>query len=251
MLLHFKDKETKKEYSLQLKKGNDKPIDKDVYIINLESAYYCCNKECEYHKTNKACCYALANEIQFKNTIIRALKDMITIDYLVKNDLWELLANEIIKASQRSKKHKIKHLRVGERGELKTLKHLIFINNVSEILYNKLGVSTTIYTHKEALYDEFKSLNIQSKGLIIIGSGFMGDIQFDASKELNPNNKYNCYSNCLDCKQLYGVPLCYDLKLKNKGVVITEKLRENNKKLNLTLPQHIKYKIRKVLKYYS
>ena len=251
MIINFKGKDNL-NYTLQVKKGNNKPIDKDIWIINISSAYYCTNKTCNYHRLNKCICYALLNELQFNNTIVRAVKDSYSFNYLVKNNMWEFLANKIINHNEKAKKHHIKHLRINERGELSNIEQLVFINELANILYNQIGVSTTIYTHREDLYKAFKANYKQSKGLIIIGSEFEGDIKFSASNTLNPNYNYNCYSNCLECKQKHLTPLCYDLKLKNKGITIKEKLRDNNnKKVNTTLKPHIIKQLTEINNYYK
>ena len=227
--LKFKDNNNK-EYTLQVKKGNKKPIPTDIWIINLTSSFnYPSSKYCKYHRLNKGLCYALKYELNplfSKNTLKRRSLDTKTIDYLVKNNLYNELANKLIKANNMAKKHKLKHLRISESGDLKSLKHLVFINNLANTLYNKLNISITIYTHRIDIYKQFKANYKQSKGLIILGSDFKANHNFTTD---NTYYDYKCCSNCIECKNKYGTPLCYDLKLKDKKLTIYETLRTNNK----------------------
>lgn len=237
-IITFKDKENK-EYTLQIKKGNEKPISKSTYIFNMSSSFYCPSiKYCPFHRLNSGLCYALRHEIRFKNVLKRALKDTQTIDYLVQNDLYKELANKIINMSKRSKTHKIKNLRINERGDIKTLKHLVFINNLSNILYKELKVTTTIYTHNKDIYKQFKDNYTQSKGLIIIGSDFNANLNFTTDKQTP--HKYMCCSNCIVCAKQHKKPLCYDITLKDKGIIIYEELRGNKDKLhNITIKESV------------
>ena len=226
MLLNFKN-ESGDLLTLQLKKGNNKPVPKSIYIINLESAKHCSSsKYCKFHRLNGGNCYAWKNEKQFKETTTRAEKDRQTINYIIKNNMVEELADEIIKASQRSIKHPMEALRIAERGDLPTYNHLLFINQLADIIYNKCGVYTTLYTHRQDYYIKFMKEETQSKGLIIIGSGFNADINFKALTPRNTNADLYCCSNCSKCQSIHKIPLCYDPALKGQGLTIGEPLRD-------------------------
>ena len=255
VILKFKDNKTNNVFELQVKKGNQKPISKDTYIISMQSGYFCSNINCNMHRVNSGNCYTLkyeCNKLFMKNTLLRRLKDELTIDYLVKNDMYKELANKLIKASNRSKEYSMKYLRFNESGEIKNIDYLIFVNNLSEILYKKLGVITTIYTHREDIYKQFKDNYTQSKGLIILGSGFNANIQFKAVKTLDKNYKYVCISNCIECKKIYSTALCYNKDLKDKGIIIKEKLRTNDNKIkSFKIPKDIIKQLTEINNYYK
>ena len=246
-----------KTYSLQLKVGNNKPIDSDTGIISMSSAVNCCNTACPFHISRSADCYGLKYELNkrfMKATLLRRLKDQITIDKLVYTPGGaELLAAEILKHNKNSKKYKINFQRWNETGEIRNLDYLIFVNDTAEILYKKAGIVSTIYTHQEKIYNQFKELNIQSKGLIILGSGFMADICFDAGEP--DGSSLDCSGNCIQCKHDNGghAAYCYDLKLKGKNVTIKEPLRKNTSSNKETsIPDDIKELLNQVvLKYTS
>ena len=246
-------------YTLQLKIGNNKPIDTDTSIISMSSAVNCSNKTCPYHIKNTGDCYGLKYELNkrfMKNTLIRRLKDQLTIEKLVQDPNGaEKLAAKILETNKKARSYNIKFQRWNETGELLNLQYLIFVNNTADILYKKAGIITSIYTHRKDIYQEFKQLNIQSKGLIILGSGFMADIMFrarDPEAAPTPGAK-QCSGNCIECKHQNGgeAAYCYDIKLKGKGVIIEESLRTNNNNLDKEIPQDIQNQLNQIKAYYG
>ena len=243
--INIKNEKTSEELTLQVKKGNSKPIAADTYIISMTSSLNCvCSNICPYHHAAPGkyagSCYGLGyelNPVMTKNTLTRRNKDTAALTYIIeemKNGA-QFLANELIKISNRSRKpeNKIKFLRWNETGDIKNLTWFMFIDNVSDILYKELGVVSVIYTHRRDLWEEFKTCR-KSPALIVLGSGFQADINFIAEAPGEPikGDALDCCGDCINCstKDPDNIPYCYNLN--NKGKVIKEPLRNINRPVN-------------------
>lgn len=208
-------------FEFTIKKGNKKPIPSYVWIGSMQSSTDCISRKkglCEIGEN----CYALIyeqNPIMYKTVICRD-KDEECIDYLVNNHMSEFFANELIKRHNNAKTHKMKYLRWNESGDCKSLEHLIFVDEVADILFKEIGAISVIYTHRKDLWEQFKPIR-KSKALIVNGSGFMADNNFKAVENFSGNSE-NCSSNCEMCFN-EGYYYCYDIN--NTGRTIEEILR--------------------------
>lgn len=211
---------------LNVKKGNSKPIPPFVWISSMTSGEDCPSRKldlCPIHED----CYVLAyerNPFMREQTLRARAVDEKAIDYLVEKGMSEWFANELLVRNRRSRNHKLKFFRWNESGDLKSLEHFLFVDDVSNILWNSIGAVTVIYTKRKDLWEDFKKVR-KSKGLIVNGSGFLADNNFDAVDEFSKGKKH-CISNCVKCFEK-GMYYCYDID--NTGIHIEEKLRRNKK----------------------
>ena len=210
--------------ALMIKKGNAKPLPKNIWIISMESATNCSarrNHHCEINRN----CYALkyeSNKLMYK-TIERRQKDNECINYLIKNDMAEELAKYLIQRNDSAKSYKLEYLRWNESGDCETLEHFLFVEKVARILYESIGAISVIYTHRKDLWERFKAVRSSEDYLIVNGSGFMADNNFVAVRKFTGEN-LQCCSNCVKCFD-ENLKYCYDIN--NKGLVIEEILRLN------------------------
>lgn len=213
------------DYELMIKKGNAKPLPKFIWIISMESATDCSSRKNGHCEINKNC-YALkyeSNKLMYK-TIERRRKDEQCINYLIKNNYSDKLADFLIKRNNSSKKHKLKYLRWNESGDVKSLDYLLFVEKIALKLFNEIGTISVIYTHRKDIWEQFEKIRKSEHCLIVNGSGFMADNNFKAVKKFTGEN-FECCSNCVKCfdeKMKY----CYDIN--NKNLIIEEILRLNN-----------------------
>lgn len=210
-----------------VKKGNHKPIPPFVYIGSMQSSTKCiCRTELDCCEIGEDC-YALgyeSNPLMYKTVECRE-RDEECIDYLVQNRMHRFFANELIKRSNNARKHKMKFFRWNESGDMKTLDHFLFVDEVADILYKELGVISVIYTHRKDLWDQFKNIR-KSQALIVNGSGFMADNNFVAVEEFTDGNEH-CNSNCVNCFKDEGY-YCYNPR--KLGSVIEEIYRRKKTK---------------------
>lgn len=212
---------------LMIKKGNAKPLPPFLWIVSMQSSTDCiCRTElncCEIGED----CYGLAYESNpmMHKTVTRRRRDEEAIDWLVENEMHEWFADEIVRRNRLSRSHKIRFLRWNETGDCKTLEHLCFVDDVAELLGQKLGIHSVIYTHRRDLYEEFKKARTQSRWLIINGSGFRADNHFQAVTE-HTDEGIPCSSNCVKCFDEFGTGHCY----KHTAERIDEIFRQNKRK---------------------
>ena len=214
------------DMELNVKKGNRKPIPSFVWIISMTSGEDCpsrIKKMCPIHKD----CYVLAyerNPFMRNQTLKARAEDEEAIDYMVDNHMERWFAKELVKRNNQSKVHKLKYLRWNESGDMKSLNHFLFIDRVSEILHRHIGTVSVVYTKRKDLWEEFKDIR-RSKALIVNGSGFMADNNFDAVTEFSDEGNH-CPSNCAKCFE-DDLFYCYDIN--NTGIRIEEILRRDKK----------------------
>lgn len=222
------------EFSLNVSKGNKKPIPEFVWLISMQSSSNC------FCRLNGLCpiaddCYGLDYELNplFRdNTLSAREKDESAVDFLVKNPNGaEFLANELIKRSNRARSDatRLKFLRWNVTGDLKGLEHLQFVESVAIRLFKAIGTITVLYSHNKPVVLDFLAnhqKNESKQCLRILGSGYMANANFDCFT--NDSEALECSSNCTECFKTHGVALCYDMAL--EGSIIKEEFRESTKK---------------------
>lgn len=216
------------EFEITVCKGNKKPIPSFVWMVSMQSATNC------HCRLNNLCpisdsCYGLDYEENklFRDATLRCRqKDEDAIDFLVNHPFGaSFFASKIIGMSKRvrNQEKQIKFFRWNVTGDLKSIRHLLFVQEVARILYNELGVITILYTHNKDVvesYLEHLEYSDRKSYLKILGSGFMVDSNFDCFA-----NEYDakCSSNCVECFKSNGVAFCYDIDFNG---VIKEDFRE-------------------------
>ena len=214
------------DLEITITKGNKKPIPAIVWIANMQSSTDCISRKLDMCEIGEDC-YGLAfeeNPIMYKTVECRR-NDEEAMDYMVQNHMSTFFAEELVRRDKLSRSHHLKYLRWNATGDCKTLQHLLFADEVADILHEEIGATSTIYTHRKDLWEEFKDIR-QSEWLIVNGSNFMADNNFTAVTEFNDEND-TCSSNCVQCFN-EGKYYCYNIN--RKGRVIEEKFRPRNKK---------------------
>lgn len=182
------------EPKLHVSFGNLK-LPKTTCIVNLGTWLNCSGRKkgfCELCKV----CYDKSPEVRFKQR---------TKDRLEQEIFWRSSnANTFAKALiQEISKHKKTNLiRWAEVGEIRNQNDLKKIIDVSDIVFNELGIKSYIYTHNKNL-----DFDIERPNLTINGSGFMVDNEYkvvkDKEKEFNNlddlSNKRECICDCNHC----------------------------------------------------
>ena len=216
------------DFEITVCKGNKKPIPTFVWMVSMQSATNChCRKEnlCPIAKY----CYGLDYEENpiFKDATLRCgEKDEDAIDFLVNHPLGALFfANKVIGMSKRTRNQdkQLQYFRWNVTGDLKSIRHLLFVQEVARILYNELGVITILYTHNKDVvesYLEHLQYSDRKSYLKILGSGFMVDSNFDC---FATEYDAKCSSNCVECFKSNGVAFCYDIDFNG---VIKEDFRQ-------------------------
>lgn len=214
------------ELQLNVKKGNRKPIPANVWLISMQSSENCISRELGMCGIADDC-YVLAyerNPFMRDQTLRCRDEDEAAIDYLVSNNMGSFLANELIRRDSLSRNHHLEYLRWNESGDMKSLDHFLFVDEIADIVYDGIGAVSVIYTKRKDLWDKFKKIR-KSDHLIVNGSDFMADNEFLAVEEFH-DGKDHCSSNCEKCfeEDLYW---CYNIE--NTGRSIEEKLRKNKR----------------------
>lgn len=209
---------------LNVKKGNKKPIPSFVWLISMTSSENCPARSwgmCEIGED----CYVLKyerNPFMRDQTLKARSNDEAAIDYLVANNMGSFLADQLIRRDRLSKSHKLKYLRWNESGDMKSLDHFLFVDEIADIVWKYTKAQSVIYTHRKDLWDSFKKVR-KSDHLIVNGSGFMADNEFLAVEEFH-DGKDHCSSNCERC---FEEDLYYCYNIERTGRSIEEKLRKN------------------------
>lgn len=219
------------EYTLNVVKGTAKPMDESIWACSMQSGQNCiCRKlnmcpiweDCYVNEYEE-------NGMMGDNTIKCRDEDEKTIDKLVSMGMEGvyLFTDELLRRNKLARKHKCLNFRFNISGDLKTIYHLAFVDNVAKILYEKEGIKTTIYTHREDLIYNYKLKRLNHDGLIINGSQFWADNIFDLVRKDAPQlcmlNVFNykpgqdeCSSNCVKCKK-EDKYWCYTQRGRNIG----------------------------------
>lgn len=167
---------------LPYSKGNKK-LSKDTIIINLSPASLCISKNlglCDVC----GICYALSSERRYINTLIYRLTQLIRFE--------ELTAEEI--ASQFYNMRVIRWLRINEAGDVFNMDDILKLKKIARLLFDKKGVYTYIYTHREDIWDEIKS---HQTSYFKVNRSM---IDFNPSPKVNPShNSLYCDGECNYC----------------------------------------------------
>lgn len=190
--------------------GNAK-LPKTTAIVNLGSWFNCSGRRegfCEICTD----CYDKSREVMFKKVLKARLEQEI---YFRSNDA-KTIANNIIseiKVFNMKNEEHCKQVRWSEVGEMRCQTDLEKVNEVSNIIYNELGIKSYIYTHNKYL-----DFDIDRPNLTINGSGFMVDNEYRILQKGEKCNEkhYDCLCNCKD-----GCNVCAN----KHGIIITEELR--------------------------
>lgn len=175
--------------------GNAK-LPETTCIVNLGTWFNCSGRKegfCEICKE----CYDKQIEVRFKERT----KDRLEHEIFWRTVDAKTFSYELIKHILQSK-IKVNKIRWSEVGELRNQKDLEKVIKCSNIIYDKLGIKSYIYTHNKNL-----DFNIERPYLTINGSGFMVDNEYrvvkDREKEYNNlsdlSNKKDCICDCNHC----------------------------------------------------
>lgn len=182
-----------------------------ILIFNLGTWFNCSGRK---EKFCDICveCYDKPPEVRFKRRII----DRIEHEVWWRENPADIIAKEIILFIRNWNEHnkiKIKYIRFSEVGEIRNQKDLEKVVDVSNIVGEKLGIYSYIYTHNKKL-----DFNIDRPFLTINGSDFMVDNEFRIIKDDNFDLKedyYECKCDCSICNKCIG----------KNNLVIIERLR--------------------------
>ena len=198
--------------------GNAK-LPKSTMIINLGTWFNCPGRKEEFCEICTEC-YDKSPEVRFKERIKDRLEHEITFRGLNTIELIYIIEHNIRKWNK-THRIKIKNIRWSEVGDLRNQDDLNKVINISNQIYEDLGIKSYIYTHNQ-------SLNFWSKerpGLVINGSGFMVDNEYrvlpkeQIENEFNNlndlSNKRECICDCTQCNRC----------LEKNGFILIEELR--------------------------
>lgn len=214
-LLRLKEEKGLKDINLFKKKGmwalkNIKPklhitfgnakLPKTTCIVNLGTWFNCAGRKegfCEICEQ----CYDKSPEVRFKQRTKDRLEQEIFWRAVDTDTFADALMFNIIAHNDKSK-DKVKLIRWAEVGEIRNQNDLEKIIDISNKVYENLGIESYIYTHNKNL-----NFNIEKQHLTINGSGFMVDNEYrvvrDKEKEYNNlndiSNKRDCICDCTQC----------------------------------------------------
>ena len=203
---------------LPYSRGNKK-LSKDTLIINLSPSSLCVSSNmglCEMCGV----CYALSSERRYVNTLIYRLYQLIRFE--------EMSVEEICNQWMRLKG--VNFLRVNESGDIFNMDDVKKLLKISQILFERMGVITYLYTHRRDMWDEIKSH--QTPYFKVNRSG----VDYNPSPSISSNHK-NLWCDgecnyCIWCK----LELLTPVTSLYHGDVIGEDLRDvKTKKRDLTL----------------
>lgn len=189
--------------------GNKK-LPKTTAIYNIGTWFLCPGRlegYCELHQV----CYAKCREVMGS-----VIKNRLNNYYYWKNNNTETIA-EFISYSiklETLKGNKVNLLRFNEVGELEDQEDLVKMVKVSNIVFEKTGIKSYVYTHNRGL-----NFNIDRPNLTICGSGFMVDNKFTVVKP-EDYKQYVKDHKCIECLQ--KCELCGSICSKKLGVEIVE-----------------------------
>lgn len=107
--------------------------------------------------------------------------------------------------------------RWNEVGEMRDQEDLFKVNEISNLIFEELGVKSYIYTHNQDLYFDFYRPN-----LTILGSGFMVDNNFLCL----PDDEYDEYVATHHCFECIGdCETCHSICANKLNITIVERLR--------------------------
>ena len=151
--------------------GNAK-LPKTTAIINLGSWFNCPGRKdgfCELCKV----CYDKYPEVMYKERIRSRIENEIYWRGLTAEELAKEISEKLIEHNKHTRKYKVNLIRFGEVGDLRDQKDLEKLIELSDLIYNYIGIKSYVYTHNHKL-----NFNQERKHLTINGSGFMVDNEY-------------------------------------------------------------------------
>lgn len=185
----FPGKEWLKDENLMpFSQGNHK-LPKSTYIINLGTSGMCPGRAL---RTCTCCdfCYAHKAETQYKESTI-AYRLLQTIRWRKLSA--EEIANQLLRTHHNAKKYKMKALRLNESGDVFDEDDIIKMSKIADILAEE-GIITYTYTSRYDL-----DWSIKSDNLIVNGSSWLCDNQFQIVDKFNDDMEYQCHGDCDEC----------------------------------------------------
>lgn len=151
----------------------------------------------------KVCKSRLNHELWFRSNSAGVIADAIITEIKV-HDL-------------RNPDEKINLHRWAEVGEVRNQEELYKVNEISNQIYDELGVNSYIYVHNQDLdYDFYRP------HLTVNGSNFMVDNEF---RVIEPED-YEEFVEAHDCFECFGdCGACHSICAKSLGILIVERLR--------------------------
>ena len=192
--------------------GNKK-LPKTTGIYNIGTWFLCPGRlegYCELHQE----CYAKCREVM-GNVISSRLNNYL---FWKTNDAEKIamfISYSIM--AEKMKGNEVNLLRFNEVGELEDQEDLAKMVKVSNIVHEKTGIKSYVYTHNREL-----NFNIERPNLVICGSGFMVDNCFTVVKPEN-YKEYVDTHNCIECPQ--KCELCGSICARKLGVEMVEVLK--------------------------
>ena len=189
--------------------GNKK-LPKTTTIYNIGTWFLCPGRLEGYCELSEVC-YAKCREVmgsvinsRLNNYYFWKINDAETIAEFICYSI----KLETLKGNQ------VNLLRFNEVGELEDQEDLVKMVKVSNIVFEKTGIKSYVYTHNRGL-----NFNIERPNLTICGSGFMIDNKFTVIKPEN-YKEYVDTHNAIECPQ--KCELCGNICSKKLGVEIVE-----------------------------
>lgn len=168
--------------------GNKK-LPKTTWIINLGTSGLCPGRALG---TCECCgvCYAHKAETQYKEGTI-AYRLLQTIRWRALDA--ETIAEQLLTKHKNASKNKMKALRFNESGDVFDEEDIRKMSKIADILAEE-GIAVYTYTSRKDLDWSSKSEN-----LVVNGSGWMCDNQFQIVKEFTDDMEYQCHGDCGTC----------------------------------------------------
>ena len=168
--------------------GNHK-LPKTTWIINLGTSGLCPGRALG---TCGCCnvCYAHKAETQYKESTI-AYRLLQTIRW--RRLTAEQIAEQLLKKHKRAREYKMKALRFNESGDVFDEQDIDKMSKIADILSQE-GIAVYTYSSRKDL-----DWSRKSKNLIVNGSGWMCDNQFQIVKRHTDDMEYQCKGNCDTC----------------------------------------------------
>lgn len=152
----------------------------------------------------KVCSSRLNNEIWFRSNDPLTIAEAIIVEIKV-HDL-------------RNPDEPVTLHRWNEVGEMADQEDLYKVNEISNFIFEELGIKSYIYTHNKDLDYDFDRPN-----LTVLGSGFMVDNNFLCL----PDDEYDEYVQTHQCFECLGdCEICHSICANKLGIVIVERLRK-------------------------
>lgn len=192
--------------------GNKKVPDTTM-IANTTSWFLCPGRLHEFCELREKC------YDKYREVMGSVCKSRLNHDFWWRlNDAEEIanfyIISIIAENMKRDDSDKVNLVRFQEVGELRWQGDLIKMRDVSNLIYDELGINSYTYTHNQKL-----NFNIDRPHLTINGSGFMVDNQFTVI----PPSKFERYveeHDCFECPQ--KCELCSSICSKKLGIEIVE-----------------------------